>query len=191
MALTIYIGIIAVIVALIVLTAFYAIRYKRDLDERLALLRSLIDVWLSKKKQSYTNTAEGYDKHATYVAEEPEPETGDEPSETSKLLFAKIVNLMEYDHIYTDESLTRDTIAKRLNTNYKYVVKAIKECDNGNSLTNFVNTYRLQHATQLLSETNDPIYLVAEMSGLSQRTLTRLFQTQFGMTPMEYRKKKA
>lgn len=125
------------------------------------------------------------------IEETEEEEKKAEPSETSRMLFARIVRLMEVEHIYTDEDLTRDMLAKRLGTNYKYVVKAIKDCDNGNSLINFVNTYRLRHATRLLAETTDPIVLVAEMSGFSQRTLTRLFQTQYGMSPAEYRRKKA
>lgn len=125
------------------------------------------------------------------IEETEEEEKKAEPSETSRMLFARIVRLMEVEHIYTDEDLTRDMLAKRLGTNYKYVVKAIKDCDNGNSLINFVNTYRLRHATRLLTETSDPIVLVAELSGFSQRTLTRLFQTQFGMSPAEYRRKKA
>lgn len=125
------------------------------------------------------------------IEETEEEEKKAEPSETSRMLFARIVRLMEVEHIYTDEDLTRDMLAKRLGTNYKYVVKAIKDCDNGNSLINFVNTYRLRHATRLLTETTDPIVLVAEMSGFSQRTLTRLFQTQYGMSPAEYRRKKA
>ena len=125
------------------------------------------------------------------IEETEEEEKKAEPSETSRMLFARIVRLMEVEHIYTDEDLTRDMLAKRLGTNYKYVVKAIKDCDNGNSLINFVNTYRLRHATRLLTETSDPIVLVAELSGFSQRTLTRLFQTQYGMSPAEYRRKKA
>lgn len=125
------------------------------------------------------------------IEETEKEEKKAEPSETSRMLFARIVRLMEVEHIYTDEDLTRDMLAKRLGTNYKYVVKAIKDCDNGNSLINFVNTYRLRHATRLLTETSDPIVLVAELSGFSQRTLTRLFQTQFGMSPAEYRRKKA
>lgn len=125
------------------------------------------------------------------IEETEEEEKKSEPSETSRMLFARIVRLMEVEHIYTDEDLTRDMLAKRLGTNYKYVVKAIKDCDNGNSLINFVNTYRLRHATRLLTETSDPIVLVAELSGFSQRTLTRLFQTQYGMSPAEYRRKKA
>lgn len=125
------------------------------------------------------------------IEETEEEEKKAEPSETSRMLFARIVRLMEVEHIYTDEDLTRDMLAKRLGTNYKYVVKAIKDCDNGNSLVNFVNTYRLRHATRLLTETSDPIVLVAELSGFSQRTLTRLFQTQYGMSPAEYRRKKA
>lgn len=221
MELTTYIFILAVIAVLIAITAIHIVRLKRDLDKKLKRLRSLVDVWLSNKEEDFALKAEKYEEQISTLTEvptlepepepepeptpepepEPEPEPtpkeglktkkAAEPSETSKMLFAKLVRLMEYDRIYTNEDLNREMLAQKLCTNYKYVVKAIKECDNGNSLTNFINTYRLRHATRLLSETDDSIMIVAEASGFSHRTLTRLFQEQFGMTPTEYRKKNA
>lgn len=244
MELTTYIGILVVLATLFIIVVLRIMRLKHELEAKLTQLRSLIDVWQTKKILTYNEAAEQFieeieaeeikteaeeaeeekeeaAEEAELTAEEAELPTEEveltteeaelpaeevetppieeteeeekkaEPSETSRMLFAKIVRLMEVEHIYTDEDLTRDMLAKRLGTNYKYVVKAIKDCDNGNSLINFVNTYRLRHATRLLTETSDPIVLVAELSGFSQRTLTRLFQTQFGMSPAEYRRKKA
>ena len=95
---------------------------------------------------------------------------------------------MEEQQLYTDEDLNRDMIAEKLGTNYKYVVKAIKDCT-GETLTAFINGYRMRHATRLLRDTDDSIAIIAEISGFSHRTLTRLFQAQFGITPSEYRKK--
>ena len=106
----------------------------------------------------------------------------------SNILFVKIVKLMEDEHLFTDEDLNRNMIAEKLGTNYKYVVQAIKDCT-GDTLTSFINGYRLRHATRLLHETDDSIAIIAELSGFSHRTLTRLFQTQYGITPSEYRKK--
>ena len=109
-------------------------------------------------------------------------------SAKSRELFPKIVKLMEEQQLYTDEDLNRDMIAEKLGTNYKYVVKAIKDCT-GETLTAFINGYRMRHATRLLRDTDDSIAIIAEISGFSHRTLTRLFQAQFGITPSEYRKK--
>lgn len=58
-----------------------------------------------------------------------------------------------------------------------------------------VNTYltqrRLERAMQLLKDTQDPVYLVAEQIGIANYTyFCRLFRKKAGMTPLQYRKKK-
>ena len=94
---------------------------------------------------------------------------------------------MEEEKLYTNEELSRDMLAGKLCTNYKYVVKAIKDCT-GNSITTFINDYRLGHASRLLRETDESIAIIAELSGFSHRSLTRHFQAKFGITPSEYRR---
>ena len=89
---------------------------------------------------------------------------------------------------YTDENLNRDTLAQLLGTNTKYVVQAIRECSNGDTVNNFITRYRLEHVAHLLKTTDHPIAVVGELSGIPSRaTLARLFRTAYGMTCSEYR----
>ena len=89
---------------------------------------------------------------------------------------------------YTEESLNRDVLAQMLGTNAKYVVKAIRECSNGDTVGAFINRYRLEHVAHLLKTTDDPISIIGELSGIPSRvTLSRLFRNAYGMTCSEYR----
>ena len=173
---------IALTIVTIVLLVL-VVRSRNVLDKKKHLLTILIDRWIASRQQATEAT----------VAEIDETEEAKEAEEAaisakSRELFPKIVKLMEDQQLYTDEDLNRDMIAEKLGTNYKYVVKAIKDCT-GETLTAFINGYRMRHATRLLRDTDDSIAIIAEISGFSHRTLTRLFQAQFGITPSEYRKK--
>lgn len=53
----------------------------------------------------------------------------------------------------------------------------------------FINKYRIRHAAILLSSTNDPVGLIAEQCGFTNRsTFTRIFRDQYAMTPTEFRR---
>ena len=104
-------------------------------------------------------------------------------------LFARICELMRKEQLYTDAELNRDTLAARLGTNHRYVDEAIRECANKMSTNAFINSYRVDHAARLLAETDDPIALIAEMSGFANRTsFNNLFRERFKMTPSEARR---
>lgn len=69
-----------------------------------------------------------------------------------------------------------------------YAEKAIA-AQEGETVSDFVNRYRLEHVARLLKTTNDPIAIIGELSGIPSRvTLARLFRNAYGMTPTEYRK---
>ena len=179
---------IALTIVTIVLLVL-VVRSRNVLDKKKHLLTILIDRWIASRQQATEATVAEIDE--TEEAEESEEAKEAEEaaiSAKSRELFPKIVKLMEEQQLYTDEDLNRDMIAEKLGTNYKYVVKAIKDCT-GETLTAFINGYRMRHATRLLRDTDDSIAIIAEISGFSHRTLTRLFQAQFGITPSEYRKK--
>ena len=179
---------IALTIVTIVLLVL-VVRSRNVLDKKKHLLTILIDRWIASRQQATEATVAEIDE--TEEAEESEEAKEAEEaaiSAKSRELFPKIVKLMEDQQLYTDEDLNRDMIAEKLGTNYKYVVKAIKDCT-GETLTAFINGYRMRHATRLLRDTDDSIAIIAEISGFSHRTLTRLFQAQFGITPSEYRKK--
>lgn len=95
---------------------------------------------------------------------------------------------MKEQQPYTEENLNRDTLAQLLGTNAKYVAQAIHECSNGETVTDFITRYRLEHVVRLLKTTNDPIAIIGEMSGIPSRaTLARLFRNAYGMTCSEFR----
>ena len=179
---------IALTIVTIVLLVL-VVRSRNVLDKKKHLLTILIDRWIASRQQATEATVAEIDEteEAKEVEESEEAEEA-AISAKSRELFPKIVKLMEEQQLYTDEDLNRDMIAEKLGTNYKYVVKAIKDCT-GETLTAFINGYRMRHATRLLRDTDDSIAIIAEISGFSHRTLTRLFQAQFGITPSEYRKK--
>ena len=53
----------------------------------------------------------------------------------------------------------------------------------------YLNRLRIQYAAQLLEKTDDPIGLIIEQSGFTNRTtFARLFAAYYSMTPSEYRK---
>ena len=188
---------IALTIVTIVLLVL-VVRSRNVLDKKKHLLTILIDRWIASRQQATEATVAEIDeteeaKEAEESEEAKEAKEAEEAEEAaisakSRELFPKIVKLMEEQQLYTDEDLNRDMIAEKLGTNYKYVVKAIKDCT-GETLTAFINGYRMRHATRLLRDTDDSIAIIAEISGFSHRTLTRLFQAQFGITPSEYRKK--
>ena len=114
-----------------------------------------------------------------------------EPEETltaGQQLYRCICTLMTEQQPYTDENLNRDILAQLLGTNAKYVVQAIHECSHGETVTDFITRYRLEHVARLLRTTDEPVAVIGEMSGIPSRaTLARLFRNAYGMTCTEFR----
>ena len=108
---------------------------------------------------------------------------------TEQQLFRRLCTLMDEQQPYTDETLNRDTLAQMAGTNEKYVEQAIRQCSKGETVSDFINRYRLEHVARLLKTTSDPIAIVGELSGIPSRaTLARLFRNAYGMTPTEFRR---
>ena len=104
-------------------------------------------------------------------------------------LFRRLCTLMDEQQPYTDETLNRDSLARLLGTNAKYLEQAIRQCSKGETPGDFITRYRLEHVARLLKTTDDPIAIIGELSGIPSRaTLARLFRNAYGMSPSEYRK---
>ena len=114
-----------------------------------------------------------------------------QPEETltaEQKLYRRLCTIMVEKQPYTEESLNRDVLAQMLGTNAKYVVQAIRECSNGDTVGEFINRYRLEHVARLLKSTDDPINIIGVLSGIPNRvTLSRLFRNAYGMTCTEFR----
>ena len=104
-------------------------------------------------------------------------------------LFRRLCTLMDEQQPYTNAELNRNMLAQLLGSNAKYVEQAIRQCSKGETVSDFINRYRLEHVARLLKTTDDPIAIIGELSGIPSRvTLARLFRNAYGMTPTEYRK---
>lgn len=118
------------------------------------------------------------------IARQPEQERT--PNEQ---LFLRLTELMKNEQPYTDSELNRDTLASMLGTNHRYVDEAIRECSDSPSTNVFINSYRVDHAARLLTNTDDSISLIAELSGFANRTsFNERFRERYKMTPSEYRR---
>ncbi len=114
-----------------------------------------------------------------------------QPVETlsqSQQLYNRLLEVMEDPAVYTDAEANRDTLARLVGTNYKYVSDALHECAD---LTpaDFINQYRIRYAARLLATTDDPVGLVIEQCGITNRsTFARLFHDYYSMSPTEFRR---
>lgn len=116
----------------------------------------------------------------------PEVETTD--TEPKNSLYASICDLMRTERPYTNADYSRDELAQRLATNRTYVADAIREGSGGLSFQQFLTTYRVNHGTRLLAETDDSIEQVAFASGFNSRQVfARAFRDQHGLSPSEFR----
>ena len=111
--------------------------------------------------------------------------------EKSGELFRQLESLMRDEKIYCDNTLSKDKVAERLGTNRTYLSQIINE-QTQMSFTRYVNTFRLDEAIRVLSDSsnNMPLKaLAADLGFNSISTFYNLFQTAIGMTPAQYRSK--
>ena len=162
-----------VIILLIVFLLWRAFRYNKVLTE--------------KNQRLYEQIQQREEEEARQMQQlQTEPE---ERLTSSQQLFRRLCKLMDDEKPYTDDTLNRETLARMLSTNYKYVEQAIRECSNGETVADFINRYRIQQAAVLLKTTDDSVGLIGELCGIGSRTtLFRLFRDHYGMSPSEYRK---
>ena len=105
----------------------------------------------------------------------------------SQQIYRRLCELLEDPVIYTDAECNHETLAQLLGTNRTYLYDALRECAD-TTPADFINRYRIRHAALLLATTDDPVALVAELCGITNRsTFARLFRDHYSMSPTEYR----
>ena len=103
---------------------------------------------------------------------------------------SRICGLMESQKLYLNSGLKITDIALALGVNRYYISDCINSTK-GCSFSQFVNTYRIEHAKQMLSVQPDiKLSEVWMSSGFStERTFLRAFKAITGMTPSEFKGK--
>lgn len=103
-------------------------------------------------------------------------------------IMQRITHLMEAQQLYLNSELQLSDVAKALGTN-RNVISSCINSQQGCSFTQFVNTYRIKHAMELMQRHPDiKILEVWTTSGFStERNFLRIFKQQTGMTPSEWK----
>jgi AraC-like DNA-binding protein len=96
-------------------------------------------------------------------------------------------------HLQTNQNFANletdsDTLITELATNRTYLFEAVKAVT-GKTLQEYINSLRLDEARHILTTTNEPIAMVAELCGYNTpQTFYRQFKERFGISPAEYRR---
>lgn len=111
--------------------------------------------------------------------------------EKKHVLFQNLEHCMTDQGIYRDKLLTKEKVADLLGTNRTYLSQVINE-QTGQTFTQYVNRYRLDEAIRLLGDPQADITLkgiASDVGFSSMTTFYKVFQTNVGMSPKEYREK--
>lgn len=176
---------VAVLIMIVILTALAAtyLMYKRQNNMYRQIVRQQHE--FLKKEKRLKDKSEGMP-----VALAPDTGHG-AASENVKNeeLFMQIEHLMHAESIYKEKDLTIDKLSERLNTNRTYLSRTINQ-QAGMSFNNYINTYRINEAVKILSDTDNdiPLKAVAADMGFNHiQTFYKAFQNTIGMPPLKYR----
>ncbi|MFK7763369.1 MAG: helix-turn-helix domain-containing protein [Roseobacter sp.] len=117
-------------------------------------------------------------------APEPEPSAFD-PEDSDIVL--KLQTLMQEYQVFLDPDMSVQRLAKRLSLPARAVSGAINRTQ-GLNMSQYVNSFRLSYAAQILIVSDISISKISEQCGFVARSnFYREFQRVYGMSPREYR----
>ena len=100
----------------------------------------------------------------------------------------RIKMLMVYVHEHYQEPITMEQLAQNIHISKRACFRLFQE-NLHMTPVEYIRSYRLQKACQLLAKTKDPISKIAGNCGLgSSSYFGKIFREEYGCTPMEYRK---
>lgn len=102
----------------------------------------------------------------------------------------QINNLLNNDKLYTNNNLTIELLADKLNTNRTYLSRVINQTFNCN-FSSLINKYRINEARKLLSDPKFESYSIEgiafEVGYNSKSVFNNAFKKQTGLTPSFYK----
>ncbi|MDR0708902.1 MAG: AraC family transcriptional regulator [Spirochaetaceae bacterium] len=101
-------------------------------------------------------------------------------------LIRNVINMVDFN---LQEPLSLSSLAKHFNVN-RCNLSAQFKCEKGITLTDYINTKRMEHAASLFRSSGNYIQEVAEQCGfMDTNYFSRLFKRHFGLSPREFLKK--
>ena len=141
-------------------------------------------VMYRRQRNTYKLLVEKYQKYAEQFKKESDRSV----QNTDMELFQRVETMMREQKVYRMKSLTRDSLADMLGTNRTYLSRAINSVS-GKSFSDYVNTWRIIEATQIMADdTKDiPLKQLADDLGYnSTAVFYRCFQKETGVTAGKY-----
>ncbi|MCX6269351.1 MAG: helix-turn-helix domain-containing protein [Bacteroidetes bacterium] len=110
--------------------------------------------------------------------------------EQKRAMAAKLEALMQNEKAFIQSDLTIDHLARRLETNSKYISQIINEFYQQNYF-HYINSYRVNEAKLLLTNPANDKYSILGISSMagfaSKSTFNTAFRKFTGITPSEFR----
>ncbi len=99
-----------------------------------------------------------------------------------------IMKAVDYIHRYLDADIRHSSLAKEASMSKGYFSQCFKDIV-GATFHDYIRDARMENARLLLTETEYPIYRVAEQCGYpNEKYFSRVFREQVGVLPSEYRR---
>ena len=162
------------------------------LQEKVCVLTNTLESIQVRQKEQPLDVAIVEEKAMITDDIEPESETDAEAcnGRYGKELYEQMEHLIVSEQLYLDPAFSVDKARKLVgiprNRFTSFMIRYT-----GEHFPKYLNKFRLYHAARLLQENpNYSVETVARESGIpALRSFHRLFLDEFGVTPMEYRKK--
>lgn len=113
--------------------------------------------------------------------------------DAKKQYFEQLINIMEEEQCFLDPELTLFSLADTVDIPAKTLSQIINEMT-GLHFNEFINKYRIEHSCRLLENSNEDrtiLNILLESGFNSKSTFNSTFKKLKGITPLEYKNKKA
>ena len=111
-------------------------------------------------------------------------------NEQSAILYKSILEKMENEMLYRNSQLTLEVLSKKMDTPRHHISQAINE-QSGKRFPEFVNSFRINEAQQLLETTSKKemniIEVAYEVGFNTKKSFNLAFKKQTGLTPTAFR----
>ncbi len=112
------------------------------------------------------------------------------PQDVDVSLEVKARELLNETQLFLDTDLTLERLARRLHVPARALSEAINQTQSVN-VSQYVNSFRLNHAAEMLIATDQSVSRILERSGfLTRSNFYREFERVYHQSPVEYRKQR-
>lgn len=178
---------------LMLLKSRRAVVYAVSLSLVIIVILVITYVNYRRKDQMYTNLVRQHQDFIKKVDEMKQisQEKNNVKNRAEVEMFEKLERMMNEDHVYRQKDLSLDKLCDLLDTNKTFLSAVINKYAKM-SLPNYINSYRIREAIEIISDPDKDVMLKAVYDDVgynSKPSFYRAFQKETGCSPLVYREK--